>query len=86
MAIQKTLTKSIVGYAGELVARNTIFRVSHINGTKDILMFNVEGKQENLIIYRDEFSFTPDLNGSNFIKQAYEYLKTLPEFAGATDC
>ena len=27
-----------------------------------------------------------DLNGDNPIKQAYEYLKTLPEFTGATDC
>jgi hypothetical protein len=27
-----------------------------------------------------------EINGLNPIKQAYEYLKTLPEFAGATDC
>lgn len=27
-----------------------------------------------------------DLNGQNAIKQAYEYLKTLPEFEGAQDC
>jgi len=27
-----------------------------------------------------------DINGENPIKQAYEYLKTLPEFANATDC
>jgi hypothetical protein len=26
------------------------------------------------------------IDGENPIKQAYEYLKTLPEFAGATDC
>jgi hypothetical protein len=32
------------------------------------------------------YSFTPDLDGPNFIKQAYNYLKTLPEFAGAIDC
>ena len=32
------------------------------------------------------YEFTPDLDGSNFIQQAYEYLKTLPEFADATDC
>lgn len=32
------------------------------------------------------FEFTPDLESSdNFIKQAYEYLKTLPEFSDATD-
>lgn len=27
-----------------------------------------------------------DLTGDNPIAQAYEYLKSLPEFAGATDC
>jgi hypothetical protein len=27
-----------------------------------------------------------DLNGDNPIKQAYKHLKTLPEFAGTTDC
>lgn len=27
-----------------------------------------------------------DLSGDNPIKQAYEHLKTLPEFEGATDC
>jgi hypothetical protein len=27
-----------------------------------------------------------DLNGNNPIKQAYDHLKTLPEFSGATDC
>lgn len=26
------------------------------------------------------------IDGENPIKQAYKYLKTLPEFAGATDC
>ena len=26
------------------------------------------------------------LDGDNPIKQAYEHLKTLPEFSGATDC
>ena len=27
-----------------------------------------------------------DLNGKNPIAQAYEYLKTLPAYAGSTDC
>jgi hypothetical protein len=33
-----------------------------------------------------DFDFTPDLNSAdNFIKQAYVYVKTLPEFSGAID-
>jgi hypothetical protein len=33
-----------------------------------------------------QFVFAPNLDGPNFIKQAYEHLKTLPEFDGAVDC
>ena len=32
------------------------------------------------------YSCSYDITGENPIKQAYEYLKTLPEFANATDC
>jgi len=33
-----------------------------------------------------DFEFVPDmLSADNFIKQAYDYAKTLPEFSGAVD-
>lgn len=32
------------------------------------------------------YSFTPTMTGDNFIKQGYDYLKTLPEFEGCEDC
>ena len=32
------------------------------------------------------FQFFLDLEGPNPIKQAYHFLKTLPEFSNATDC
>jgi hypothetical protein len=32
------------------------------------------------------YSFVPNIDGGNFIAQAYAHLKTLPEFAGAADC
>lgn len=31
-------------------------------------------------------NFKINLEGKNFIAQAYDHLKTLPEFAGAEDC
>lgn len=31
-------------------------------------------------------TFIPDLNGPNFIAQAYAHFKALPQLAGATDC
>jgi len=38
------------------------------------------------VITTKSYQFPLDLNGANPIKQTYEYLKTLPEFANATDC
>ena len=38
------------------------------------------------VLFERNFLFPIQLAGDNFIKQAYEYLKTLPEFANATDC
>ena len=38
------------------------------------------------IIITKFYDFDTNLTGDNAIKQAYMYLKTLPEFAGATDC
>lgn len=35
---------------------------------------------------RKNFVGQYDLNGSNILAQAYEHLKTLPEFANAEDC
>lgn len=32
-----------------------------------------------------DFSFEHDIDGDNFIKQGYEYLKSLPEFFGCID-
>jgi hypothetical protein len=32
-----------------------------------------------------EVGFAPDWNGPNYRKQAYDYLKTLPDYAGAAD-
>jgi hypothetical protein len=33
-----------------------------------------------------QYAFTPTMTASNFIEQAYTYLKTLPEFENAVDC
>jgi hypothetical protein len=43
----------------------------------------VESKLQDTVSVLD---FIPDMEGGNFIKQAYLYLKTLPEFADAVDC
>jgi hypothetical protein len=39
----------------------------------------------NGVVSSSAFGFPYDMEGDNPIKQAYEHLKTLPEFAGAAD-
>jgi hypothetical protein len=66
---------------------NAYIKVVSISGGKDQLRVSV-GFSEGAKEFVKNYSFTPSVaNGSaNFIAQAYEHLKTLPEFSGATDC
>ena len=69
------------------VAFSAYIKVVSIGGDKSQIIANVQftgdiaqfTKQYNVPV-------SVDNNAANFIAQAYEYLKNLPEFAGATDC
>lgn len=74
---------------GDTVAEvNVYVQVRDITGGKLEVVARVFLINEaNGSLVREQFySFTPDLDGGNFIKQAYDHLKTLPEFADAVDC
>lgn len=62
--------------------------ISSVSG-KDKLRLRVktftDSSKETELSYKEYF-FTANMDGPNFIRQGYEYLKTLPEFAGAADC
>jgi threonine synthase len=62
-------------------------KIIYVAGDKQMLQINVESVAEQFK-KTEVFFFKPsvDDNASNFVKQAYEYLKTLPEWANATDC
>lgn len=49
-----------------------------------VVVFSTEASGS--ILFERNFLFQFDLDGPNPIKQAYEYIKTLPEFSDATDC
>jgi len=98
MAIKKSLTVSGMGYVafensyfetGETLFNTGLLyiKVESVNGTKDSVCANVsytdQSKSKKLL--EKSFSFTPNMD-SNFIAQAYNHLKALPEFAGAVDC
>jgi hypothetical protein len=63
-------------------------RVEKVDASKTkavaAVSFNNENADKNFIT--KFYEFAPNINGKNFIAQAYDHLKTLPEFADATDC
>ena len=87
MALSKTITK-ILPLVGE-VQFSAHCRVIVISGDKNAMSVACErrlGDSFGEVIDVVHEHFVPNLDGDNFIRQAYLYLKTLPEFAGATDC
>ena len=56
---------------------------------KDKISFHVRsyGSPQNVPSFEEQvLNCSYDINGVNPIAQAYEHLKTLPEFADAVDC
>lgn len=69
---------------GKIILEDAYIKVITVNGSKETVTANVSIKSEEkeLLV---SYDFSPSMEGSNFIKQAYEYLKTLPEFSDAQD-
>jgi len=87
MALKKK-TKMNVNPIGE-VEMDVYITVEHASATKTKGACNVRYRKDSAaggIVKDTVFQFTPDMDGPNFIKQAYLHLKTLPEFADAEDC
>jgi len=63
-------------------------RVWNVTITKTSMSFGlgVHASQNGEMISSTAHECAYDINGANPIAQAYVHLKTLPEFAGATDC
>ena len=66
---------------------NAYIKVRNVSGDKDNLNANVVFTNDK-IEFDKNYSFSASVadNAPNFIKQAYEYLKTLPEFENSEDC
>lgn len=81
MALSKTTT-----FKGVTVS-DAYHRVWGVTLTKDTISFGcgIHASGETNMIDSISYSCAYDIAGDNPIKQAYEHLKTLPEFAGAAD-
>ena len=85
---------SLVTLPSGLIKDNAYARIDGINGTKDQLSLtlnyyiNQEGFSEGkAVLKQEQYDFEPSVEegSDNFIKQGYEYLKTLPSFSEAID-
>jgi len=87
MALEKPVTLRN-NFGDDVTFSQAYIKVNQLTGDKhqiiiDVVIHKLRNQQ---IVNRKNYFFMPDLDGKNFITQAYEYLKTLPEFEGATDC
>jgi hypothetical protein len=74
-------------YCGVTV-KDGYLKVSEIAGNKNGIGFTLAYKANANAepIKHEQFNFAPLLDGDNFIAQAYEHLKQLPQFADAFNC
>jgi hypothetical protein len=87
MALRKQIT--LKNNFGDNVTFNEAYiKVEALIGDKTQMRVDVavHKKQGEQVVDRKNYFFTPNLDGSNFIAQAYDYIKFQPDFTGAVDC
>lgn len=87
MALTITKTENVFGQ--EVTIPNAYHRIERINGNKDLIEIELLSYDESQshMIESNFYKFKPSVQDDalNFIKQGYNYLKTLPEFMDAVD-
>lgn len=91
MAISVNWQKTIPGFSGALAAPSCYCKVTtmtcdKLQGEAQVLIFSASPETGGLLLDTISRGFPLDLDGPNPIKQAYQFLKTLPEFSDAVDC
>jgi hypothetical protein len=86
MALEKTIALNFAGK--EIDFQNAYIKVMIAGGSKAEATASLSyfDQKDGSVFKQAVVSFAPSMDRGNFIKQAYDHLKTLPEFAGATDC
>ena len=77
----------IIENGTQRVSFSAYVKVISVLGDKEKMTANVNFKGDPQEFTKQyEIPVSVESGASNFIAQAYAHLKTLPEFAGATDC
>ena len=89
MALKKTF-QAEDNFGKVVTLTDAYFRVSQVSGDKYSMHASIEvlNAEKNRLLMQRSVSFVPSVanDAANFIAQAYEYLKSLPEFSEAQDC
>ncbi len=75
----------------EITIPDGYIKITSLAGGKERIDFTVgiyRNSDIETLLYTKHYHFVPSVldDSDNFIKQAYEYLKTLPEYSQALDC
>lgn len=88
MALKNDYTVIVGGK--DVLFSNAYHQITFDNGTKydrfiEVTTFSTPKKDH--VVQRKQYRFVPSVedNAPNFIKQGYEYLKTLPDYVDAFD-
>ena len=86
MALSKKVTINVHGTAVDFP--NAYCKITAITGNKEAVTATIGtlSKQDGELITSTSFQFAPALDEKNFIAQAYDAAKKLPDFESATDC
>jgi hypothetical protein len=87
MALNKTLKiKTNLGI--DVDVPNAYIKIASVFGNKSEMTaeLHISKAQGEEPVQRRTYSYPYQMDGANPIKQGYDFLKTLSEFAGATDC
>lgn len=87
MALTKNLCL-VDNFGIEITIPKAYIKVAQSDCDKNYIIAKVQIKKsaETVAIKTETYRFPHNLNGDNAIKQAYNFLKQLPEFADAFNC
>lgn len=89
MALTATLTLTD-NFGVDVTLPDLYVRVDRVDGGKQSVIATAGLYRKNgaELVANSTYTFQPSVaeSAANFIAQAYEHLKTLPEFEGAEDC
>lgn len=87
MALQKPITLT-TNLGTQATFDNAYVRVASVKVEKNYgrALVHTQKEKDGQVLEQKGYSFGYDLNGLNPLAQAYNHLKTLPEFQGAVDC